>query len=103
MKDTLIFYTSAIILTMFSCNTQEESIVPVADFDISEYEQMAIPQSKTIHLSKWDEDLQLVEEGHMQNGKRHGLWITYHVRGKQIPRSMATYVNGQLNGIEVGV
>ena len=38
------------------------------------------------------------EEGFWKNGKKNGIWVTYHNDAKHLPKVVAHYVDGQLEG-----
>ncbi|MBR9923219.1 MAG: hypothetical protein GYB31_20505 [Bacteroidetes bacterium] len=86
----------ALILTLFSC--QETGSVSGPSLSLDGFDEAPIPGSQASYVYRNDSYDRILEEGIIVNGKREGLWITYHDNEKQIPKVMASYVNGKLNG-----
>ncbi|MCB0706827.1 MAG: toxin-antitoxin system YwqK family antitoxin [Saprospiraceae bacterium] len=93
MKNLLLL---VLVALLSSCNSTEST--PAPDFSIEGFEKTTIPGTATDYLVRSDVYDRMLEEGMLLNGKKHGLWITYHDSEKQIPAMIANYVNGKLNG-----
>ncbi len=65
--------------------------------NLAGYETETIPGGDVIRAYKATGNGVLVEEGYVSNGKRNGIWITYHPEGDRI-KTITSYSDGQLNG-----
>ncbi len=78
---------------LYSCQQQNTVSIPA---DLEGYEILEIPGTDA-HEAILYQGEKIVERGVIQNGMKHGTWVTYH-RGKDFPEVIANYTNGQLNG-----
>ncbi len=92
-----------LILTLISCNGNEESVVPEIESSDKEIEEAAhdkMPSTTTLQAGEY---LEYYESGqlkikgyHNQSIKREGLWISYYESG--IKWSESYYIDGKKDG-----
>ncbi len=57
------------------------------------------PNTSSLKRAEVKSGLLLLEEGDVQNGKKHGSWIKYYSEGKI--QTITTYIDGQKQGFEI--
>jgi len=89
----LISFT-ILIICLYSCGGSNQS-APAENIDLTGFTQNDF--GDVIETVKLDKDGEYAERGFMRNGKRNGVWLTYHPGKKRI-RTMTTYIDGVMNG-----
>lgn len=90
MKNLIIF---SFMITLFACGKQSNT---AGTGDLSGYTISSLASGGE-RAVKYDSSNNLLEEGYLLNGKRNGMWITYHDDGHRT-KTITHYSNNALNG-----
>lgn len=88
-----------ILLTVFAgllASCQQQPASPQA-LDLEGFKIQDIPGSDMKRATLMDVKGKILEEGTIQNGHKHGMWVIYH-KDRDVPASITNYVNGVPNG-----
>lgn len=85
---------------MISCGNGGGSSTPVqgASIDLTGFEIQDVPGSDFQKAVKRTSNGILLEEGMLLNGKRNGIWVTYH-NDNELPKTIVNYVNDVYSGV----
>jgi antitoxin component YwqK of YwqJK toxin-antitoxin module len=83
------------IISLVACN--QTNTQPGENFDLTGYESEKLSGSSMTYVYKQGPDGNMVEEGYLENGLKHGQWITYDPQ-KGVLTAIESYLNGKLNG-----
>lgn len=98
------FYILLFIPFLFLACGGGESSAPatVVPADFTGYTAKAVPGSSAQKMTRVNENGEVVEEGFVVNGKRDGVWYTFHGKTEtERLKSLVTYVDGIKNGPSV--
>ena len=97
MKQIFILFSLAIFIS--SCGGSGNSTpAEGASIDLSGFEILDIPGTTFQKVVKRTPAGILLEEGTLSNGKRNGMWVTYHA-SNEIPKTIINYVNDVNSGV----
>jgi antitoxin component YwqK of YwqJK toxin-antitoxin module len=96
MKQFIFLFGFAMFLN--ACGGGGNSAPAVgASIDLSGFEIQDIPGTNFQKVVKRTSDGTLLEEGVIMDGKRNGMWVTYHT-DNEIPKTIVNYVNDVSSG-----
>ncbi len=67
--------------------------------DLAGFTTTSIANGAGLKAEKKDANGQVIEEGILINDMKNGTWITYYPNKEKAIKSLATYVNNELNGL----
>ncbi len=94
MKQVLFSLFTISILSFISCGGANTSTA--GSGDLTGYELTAISGSSVSEAIKKNTSNAVAERGYVANGKKNGVWMTYHEDGKI--KTLSGYSDGLLNG-----
>lgn len=92
-----LIYPVLILTVFWACGDDRVQVGNAAGLKLDEFEIHDLPGSDSKRAIKPDASGKILEEGILLNGQRNGTWVVYQ-QDRDIPRSIANYVGGQLNG-----
>ena len=90
------FLVTLLGLIFTNCQQSTSNAVPA---DLTGFTTTKIAGGAGLKAEKKDAAGNIVEEGILINGVRNGSWVTYHPDKEKAIKSMANYVNNELNGV----
>ncbi len=93
------YYSFLLILlavTFSNCDQGNATAVPT---DLTGFTTTKIAGGAGLKAVKLDAGGNIIAEGILINGRRNGSWLTYHAGKEKAIKSMANYVNDELNGV----
>jgi len=86
---------------LLACNNEPTAPKPVAGTaDFAGFEMVAIPSATVQKAVKKNADGKILEMGMVENGQKHGQWVTYNT-ANDLPQSITNYVNGLKSGVMI--
>lgn len=92
MRNLFVFFALSILI--FGC--QQKPATP-QNLDLEGFTIQDIPGSDMKRATMKDVKGKLVEEGTIRNGRKNGMWVTYH-KERDVPVTIGNYVDGVPNG-----
>ena len=95
-----LFYSLCAVLFLAACQPAGSAPAPTAaavSTNLSGYTTTSIPGTSYTLAVKKNADGQLIETGRLNGDLKDGTWVTFHP-DKEIPKTVADYANGNLNG-----
>lgn len=96
MKNYLMILILGGLIIQFSCQQNNNTTIST---DLTGFTQKEVAGGAGIKVEKRDDKGNIVEEGVLINGVKNGAWITYHPNREKVVKTLANYVNNELNGV----
>ena len=97
MKNIYVGFLFAFLaLAISACQQGNSAVVPA---DLTGFTTTKIAGGAGLKAEKKDALGNIIEEGILINGAKNGSWITYHEGKEKVIKTMANYVNNELNGV----
>lgn len=93
MKNLIIL---GFIITLYACGNQSSSSTSTSTGDLSGYTMTSLGSGGEQAI-KYSSGNSILEEGYLVDGKRNGMWMTYHDDNHRI-KTITHYINNELNG-----
>jgi len=90
------FLLAAVVFVFTNCQQAASTAVPV---DLPGFTTTEIAGGAGLKAVKKDPQGAILEEGTLINGLKNGSWITYHPNKDKAIKTLANYVNNELNGV----
>ena len=90
------FLFAFLVLTITACQQGNSTAVPA---DLTGFTMTEIAGGKGLKAEKKDASGNTIEGGILINGAKNGSWITYHEGKEKAIKTIANYVNNELNGV----
>lgn len=90
------FLVTLLGLIFTNCQQSASNAVPA---DLTGFTTTEIAGGAGLKAEKKDATGNILEEGILINGAKNGSWVTYHPGKEKAIKSMANYVNNELNGV----
>lgn len=105
MKNVFYSFLLVSIIAFFFTNCQQgtsnsqQDMTNTALVDLTGFTTTNIADGAGQKAIKKGPNGEIIEEGILINGAKNGAWITYHPNKDKAIKTMANYVNNELNGI----
>jgi len=87
-----------LLISLFACGGQNEEGTPAAPgSSFQGYTLFETGIRGLMRAQKYDAAGKLAEQGYLKEDSREGAWTVYQP-GKDLPKTVASYVNGKLSG-----
>ncbi len=97
MKSIYFSFLFALIGLVFTnCQQGSSNAIPA---DLTGFTTTEVAGGAGLKAEKKDASGTILEEGILINGMRNGSWVTYHPDKEKAIKTMANYVNNELNGV----
>jgi len=90
------FLFAFLALVMTACQQGSSTAIPA---DLTGFTTTKIAGGAGLKAERKDASGVVIEEGILINGAKNGSWITYHEGKEKAIKTMANYVNNELNGV----
>lgn len=90
------FLLMVFAVTFSNCEQGNATAIPA---DLVGFTTTNVAGGAGLKAEKRDAEGNILEEGILINGMKNGSWVTYHVGKEKAIKTMANYVNNELNGV----